>query len=84
MSYIIDEAFKRRNPSAVTVIQTPDGKWKRVSLFGEIKVQKPGGAGGPPSEVVIPQISDEELQFLQAQGAPYVVAAPPRKTEKKD
>lgn len=63
---------KSSPPVMITLVFTPDGKFKRVSLAGDIKITVPPGASGPGSEELVPAATQEELRILFEQGHPYL------------
>lgn len=65
--------LKKNAPAAmITLVLTGDGKFKRVSLSGDVKISVPPGASGPGREEVIPAATQEELRWLFEQGHPYL------------
>lgn len=56
----------------ITLVFLPDGRFKRVSLTGNIKITIPPGASGPGSEELVPAATQEELRILFEQGHPYL------------
>lgn len=63
---------KNAPPVMITLVSLPDGKLKRVSLTGEVKITVPPGASGPGSEEVVPAATQQELVWLLEQGHPYL------------
>ena len=65
--------LKKNSPTAmITLVFLPNGKFKRVSLSGDIKITVPPGASGPGSEELVPAATQEELRILLEQGHPYL------------
>lgn len=65
--------LKKNAPAAmITLVQTPEGKIKRVSLTGDVKITVPPGASGPGSDEIIPMATQQELRWLLEQGHPYL------------
>jgi hypothetical protein len=75
--------IKKNAPAAmITLVLTSDGKFKRVSLTGDVKISVPPGATSPGREEVIPAATQEELRWLFEQGHPYLEEADDEKAQK--
>lgn len=74
---------KNAPPVMVTLVKLPDGRFKRVSLTGEIKITVPPGASGPGSEDVVPMATQQELVWLFEQGHPYLEEVSEQATDAK-